>query len=207
MFDPECTICCIAGSAQCALHCEKDIQPMKNDALTTIKPAIVERDENGYWTHPDFPDFGETIPNSEIAHWLCENQIGYVTQWMEYDAPEDVSNKYFEEGDPDISGWNPECNIEGAFLLSVHDTEDGPVALFAHPCQPLTATGQLKAGDSLIIQGKSKRDSQFAKVVEVLDVDGREEILIDKKKNYFFATDMLLAGKSWAAFVQVARWR
>ncbi|EIU6870660.1 hypothetical protein L5169_004797 [Vibrio parahaemolyticus] len=206
MFDPECTICCIAGSAKCAIHCEKDTKPMKNDAFTIIKPTVVERDDDGYWTHPDLPEWGEGAPGSSIAHWLCHNQIGYVTKWLETDAPDEVANKYFEGGEYGCPDWNPSCGIDGSYLLSIHDTEDGPCAIFAHPCIPVSKVGQLKVGDKIIIQGKSERDSQFAKVKDVLNVDGREEIIINRKKNRYFITDMLIEGGSWAKFVQVTRW-
>lgn len=181
---------------------EKDARAMN----TIIKPTVVERDEDGYWTHPDLPEWGEGAPGSSIAHWLCQNQIGYVTKWLEFDATEEISNRYFEDGECGCPDWIPTCDIEGSYLLSIHGTEDGPCAIFAHPCIPVTKEGQLKAGNKIIIQGKSERDSQFAKVVEVLNVDGSEEILINRKKNRYFITELLVNGSSWAEFVQVTKW-
>ncbi len=48
--------------------------------------------------------------------------------WFELDAPEHLIERY-----TDISDWQPVCDKAGSFLLSIHDTEDGPVALFFAP--------------------------------------------------------------------------
>ena len=46
----------------------------------------------------------------------------------------------------------------------------------------LTAQGQLKNGDEIIIVGKSPKDDQRAVVKLVFDNEGSEEIIIDRKK-------------------------
>lgn len=65
--------------------------------------------------------------------------------------------------------------------------------------------GQLKKGDKIHIVGKSESDSQNISVKEVLDVDGREEILINISRNRYFITEMLLDGKSWANQVRLRK--
>ncbi|MFM5431416.1 hypothetical protein ACET9P_11045 [Aeromonas veronii] len=65
----------------------------------------------------------------------------------------------------------------------------------------LTAEGQLAKGDKIKIVGKSDSDSQTITVKEVIDVDGHEEVIINKRKNRYFITNMVLAGTSWAKSV------
>ena len=62
----------------------------------------------------------------------------------------------------------------------------------------LTAEGQLTKGDKIKIIGKSERDSQTVTVKDVITVNGREEVIINKKRNFYFVTSMVIAGKSWA---------
>ena len=65
----------------------------------------------------------------------------------------------------------------------------------------LTAEGQLAKGDKIRIVGKSERDSQIVTIKEVITVDGREEVIINKRRNYYFITALVLAGSSWAKSV------
>jgi hypothetical protein len=52
---------------------------------------------------------------------------------MDGDAPEEVHDSYFEKGEPSCAGWEPTKPDSKAFLLSIHDTEDGPVSWWAVP--------------------------------------------------------------------------
>lgn len=65
----------------------------------------------------------------------------------------------------------------------------------------LTAEGQLAKGDKIQIIGKSKRDSQTITVKEVIAVDGHEEVIINKHRNFYFITSMVINGTSWAKSV------
>lgn len=67
----------------------------------------------------------------------------------------------------------------------------------------VSAEGQLKAGDEIIIIGKSTSDDQKTTVKEVIKVNGNEEIILNKKQNKYFITNMLISGQSWAKQVQV----
>jgi len=67
----------------------------------------------------------------------------------------------------------------------------------------VTAEGQLKVGDKITIVGRSTKDDQKTTVKEVIKVDGKEEIIINKKYNRYFITRMLLSGDSWAKQVQI----
>lgn len=103
--------------------------------MNTIKPAPVVRDDCGYWTHPDLPVWDEGTTREQIDAWAKENNGTIVVELMDGDAPEEVSDRYFECDVADCSYWYPHCSKAGNFLLSIHDTEDGPIAMFFVPTQ------------------------------------------------------------------------
>lgn len=65
----------------------------------------------------------------------------------------------------------------------------------------ITAEGQLKKGDKIQIVAKSECNSQIVTVKEIVHHDNREEIIINKRRNRYFITSMMLAGTSWAKSV------
>lgn len=67
----------------------------------------------------------------------------------------------------------------------------------------LTAQGQLKKGDEIIIVGKSPKNDQRATVKLVFDNEGSEEIIIDRERNRYFITSMVVSGESWAQQVLI----
>ncbi|MCG7551588.1 hypothetical protein [Pseudoalteromonas sp. Of7M-16] len=98
-----------------------------------IKPVKVERDENGWWVHPDLPKWDEGTCQNEIAAWFEKNRVTYFIDHFESSATEEQSNRWFEEGNCDCSDWQPTCDEDNSFLLSIHDTEYGPIGIFAVP--------------------------------------------------------------------------
>lgn len=110
-----------------------------------IQPVKVERDVDGMWTHPDFPAWDEDVSEVEMYKWFSENNINHHVIWFQYEADVEMYEKWFNEDDDfTFSQWKPTCDIKGSFLLSIHDTEDGPVALFAYPLtSPSTKLHQL----------------------------------------------------------------
>jgi hypothetical protein len=98
-----------------------------------IYQANLSRDENGYWTHPDFPAFDEGQSN-EARAWFSLQQLEVHVDYLEsesMDHPACVA--YFDAFDPNISSWQPAApSGDGWFALSIHDTEDsGPVWVWA----------------------------------------------------------------------------
>lgn len=101
------------------------------NTIQLIQPMEPQRDELGYWTHPDIPDFDEDA--GAYAAWLKEQQLTTSTVWLE---SEDVDHhayvRYFDNENGDISAWEPSPpRGDGWFLLAIFDTEDGPVASYA----------------------------------------------------------------------------
>lgn len=101
----------------------------------TIQPEQISRDEYGFWTHSQFPDFDgrEIITKEEWDQWCAENNITTNVVHFEYDAPEELQDEWYEDGLCDCNKWEPTKPVDNAFLLSLHDTDDGPIAIFAIP--------------------------------------------------------------------------
>lgn len=101
-----------------------------------IKPEEVVRDEYGFWTHSQYPEFEtEYPPAGEWEKWCNDNGIKPLFVAFDGDAPEELQAGWFEDGLCDCTKWNPTPPADNAFLLSIHDTEDGPYAIFAVPLE------------------------------------------------------------------------
>lgn len=89
------------------------------------------RDENGWCTHPDLPEWDESESGADVLA-----RIGYEGDWvfMDGDADEKLVDAYFEDGEPSCAAWTPtKPEGDGWLLVGIWDTEDGPVALFVRP--------------------------------------------------------------------------
>ncbi|WP_265497606.1 hypothetical protein [Providencia rustigianii] len=100
----------------------------------SIKPELVERDEDGYWVHSQFP---QTELGNEIDDWVSKNQLELKLVFMESDIDEDdhpAYDRYFHAGDPDFHDWEPSEPIgQGWFIGGIYETEDGPVCVWLRP--------------------------------------------------------------------------
>src|SRR5690606_25065389 len=90
-------------------------------------------DQNGWRCHPDLPQFEEG-QEQDFGKYLRQQGLRYALHSLENDtSPENdkIATDYFEHGSSDFSGWNPlPPQGDGWFLISIHDTEDGPVAMW-----------------------------------------------------------------------------
>ncbi|RMM37233.1 hypothetical protein ALQ80_00655 [Pseudomonas coronafaciens pv. oryzae] len=101
------------------------------DRIPLIKSWPVKRDENGFFQHPDLPDFDEG-DGDKCKAWIAEQGLEVVKDELEYASDKAVADRYFEAGDPDCSYWEPDRpDGEGWFCLAIHDTDDGPVCWWA----------------------------------------------------------------------------
>lgn len=101
------------------------------DRLPLIKHWPVKRDENGFFQHPDLPDFNEG-DGERCKVWIAEQGLQVKMVSLEYHSDESISERYFEAGDPDCSYWEPDRpDGDHWFCLSIHDTDDGPVCWWA----------------------------------------------------------------------------
>lgn len=97
---------------------------MKN----TILAIPVERDQYGYWTHPDYDAFcdgRESISSIEFDVWLKKHGLEWKVIYRDEDDIDPSVDGY------DISARQPESpDGDGWFVGSIHDTEDGAVCIW-----------------------------------------------------------------------------
>lgn len=98
----------------------------------TIKKLPVERDEMGFWTHPELPNFGEAVSITELEEFEAKNNITVKIIPMESDASQELIDKWFDDGESCLD-WQPTAPSKSSFILSIHDTEDGPYVWWAVP--------------------------------------------------------------------------
>lgn len=102
--------------------------------MKIMQPMSVERDDMGYWTHPDYfvPSNGNEfgVPG-EFDAWLEAQGMECSILSLESDNDE-LAEQYADgELDGDVTTWNPSQPAgEGWFIGSIHDTEDGPYCIW-----------------------------------------------------------------------------
>lgn len=108
--------------------------------INQLKPVDVVRDEYGFWTHPVLDQYirqvlgdREFMTDSEHVRMVIHFNIDLRRDEMEWDCTEELADKYWCEGDIDaVKEWQPTPpNGDGWFLVSINDTDDGPVAWWA----------------------------------------------------------------------------
>lgn len=115
------------------------------------------RDEYGWVSHPDVDMFlqdgqGNMVHPSDEGFlsvtWLKELGFGVLTVSMEGDVPDDHPAAIaYESGEPNFSAWEPVR--EGWMLVAIHDTDDGPQALFVQPVPGDTLSHTAFGGEPL----------------------------------------------------------
>ncbi|MFS3509290.1 hypothetical protein [Citrobacter braakii] len=94
----------------------------------TISEIPVERNQYGYWTHPEYDKFcdgRERISNTEFKAWMDKQGLQWTIDYRDEDEVDPAVDGY------DISQWEPEKPAgEGWFVGSIHDTEDGAVCIW-----------------------------------------------------------------------------
>lgn len=90
-------------------------------------PALVQRDQDGWWDHPGVPDFDEDA--GAYKAWIQDNNL-VLSQWH-MEAELDESHHYWAEESCSCTGWNPQSPGPEWFLLGIFDTEDGPCCTWA----------------------------------------------------------------------------
>lgn len=120
--------------------------------MKLIQPVTPERnaDNLGFWTHPDFfePANGNEYPApGEFETWAKAHAVEVYTLAMEADPGADDIQLAWEAGESDVSAWVPTPPPgEGWFLVSIHDTEDGPYSVWLRSiAEELQEIARLKA--------------------------------------------------------------
>ncbi|MEV1776197.1 hypothetical protein ABZR48_13190 [Pseudomonas aeruginosa] len=99
--------------------------------IQVIQAHLVERDQFGFWTHPNYPDLADNCSSNEAQETLRRLGLELQNVFMESDAPRLYDSA---RSDQRYSEWIP-TRPEGAgwFVLSIHDTDNGPVCQYVRP--------------------------------------------------------------------------
>lgn len=103
-------------------------------SIKPIEPVEVVRDAEGWFSHPQYftePEWDiDSMTSEDFYNYLKDRDIDYAITDMEGDDF-DMHTRYCEEGQCDCSAWEPSRPAgDGWFVLSIHDTEDGPVCVW-----------------------------------------------------------------------------
>lgn len=99
-----------------------------------IRQAKIIRNKYGEWSHPEMPNWDESVTKEDIRQFENKNHVDLYFIYFETDAPENLQKDYYDKGFDSskvIGKWNPKCSLKPSFLLSIHETEEGPIAIFA----------------------------------------------------------------------------
>lgn len=106
--------------------------------MSSLRAMEVNRDDDGYWCHPDLVHFWTVTMNEAESctpeQWQALEQEAGITTTFAMLESEPIDHPayiaYFDNGDADISAWEPAVP-NGYWILSISCTEDGPYAIFA----------------------------------------------------------------------------
>ncbi|ASP06170.1 hypothetical protein OD800_02220 [Pseudomonas aeruginosa] len=138
-----------------------------------IQAHLVERDQFGFWTHPNYPDLADNCSSSEAQETLRRLGLELQNVFMESDAPRLYDSA---RSDQRYSEWIP-TRPEGAgwFVLSIHDTDNGPVCQYVRPLgehlSPIGLDAAAEQHERLLSEACAKalnqRDVAQARVAEL----------------------------------------
>ena len=138
-----------------------------------IQAHLVERDQFGFWTHPNYPDLAVNCSSNEAQETLRRLGLELQTVFMESDAPRLYDSA---RSDQRYSEWIP-TRPEGAgwFVLSIHDTDNGPVCQYVRPLgehlSPIDLDAAAEQHERLLSEACAKalnqRDVAQARVAEL----------------------------------------
>ncbi|EOW9224842.1 hypothetical protein ACN26P_003374 [Vibrio cholerae] len=96
-----------------------------------IQAVEVKRDEMGNFTHPDYPWADKEGGYIEQSAWFVDHGLFYHVDCFNHSASEELTRKFYASDSRNLSIWNPKPPCAGAFLLSIQDSRDGPLAVWA----------------------------------------------------------------------------
>jgi hypothetical protein len=96
-----------------------------------LQPIPPCRDNDGFWHHPDLPTFEEGDHEAWNAYKRQQQIVTTAVSLDSEDEEHPAYQRYFEQGDPNVSDWNPLAPSGDWFLIAINDTDDGPFAWFA----------------------------------------------------------------------------
>lgn len=123
---------------------------MTTNPTTLIQSLPIARDSDGFWFHTGVPNFDEG-EEEQYKAWLASQRLVTALKMLESeDDTHPVYVSYFDNGDPNISAWEPSAPAgDDWFTISIHDTEDGPVWVWARRV-PDIGVGDLQDDDGAV---------------------------------------------------------
>ncbi|WP_425636170.1 hypothetical protein [Vibrio owensii] len=134
-----------------------------------MKATIVHRDKFGMWVHPDLPKWGENTSTEQAEAWFASNGLTHHLVLMGGEIGERWSKGELES----CAEWQPEPEVNGAFLVGIWDTPDGVVAMFASP-NTSTDCSYPKIAKKLLADVDSHR-ARLAAFLSLTDAEGLSE--------------------------------
>ncbi len=143
----ECIAAILALAAPAAAQPGQVAAP--SQSWRAIGPLLVDRDENGWWSHPAIPNFDEDV-DSYLA-WVKAVGLEMHYKALESDPDHPLYDAWFEGGECNASSWYPQEPVgDGWFTFSIHDSEDGPIWAWARRVDrtavPESASGERQEG-------------------------------------------------------------
>lgn len=113
-------------------------------ASILVQPFPAERDSEGWWSHPHYlSEFDDEVSQEQFDDWCRRHQVETKITHMESDVDFEVFDAYMTDGQVDCSAWEiRHPDDAGWFILSIHDTEDGPVCVWGRRLE--AAGGKVK---------------------------------------------------------------
>ncbi|MFL1405421.1 hypothetical protein ACJO2E_08770 [Marinobacter sp. M1N3S26] len=95
------------------------------------------------------------IPADEWQQWCAMHNIETTVSEMDGELAPDHPAwiRHFEEGHPGSVGWSPEPPGPEWHMLSIHDTEDGPVVIWYREIPHNNQEGQQSVGEWIEYEG------------------------------------------------------
>ena len=102
------------------------------------QPVPVNRDVDGWWSHPDYlSEFDDEITEAQFNDWCERHQVETKITYMESDVEPEIFDTYMSDGQVNCSAWEIQHPAApGWFILSIHDAEDGPVCIWGRQVTP-----------------------------------------------------------------------
>lgn len=100
--------------------------------------ALPARGELGDVEHPDLQRFNVERDDELYVDLEALKAAGweYTTRTLDSSGDEAANDRYFDDGDPDFSGWNPATPEGGWLLAGMWESEDGPLAFYVREVVP-----------------------------------------------------------------------
>lgn len=104
-----------------------------------IQAVEVKRDAMGNFTHPDYPwadKYGDYV---EMTSWFVDQGLFFHVDLFQHSASDELKSQFYASESKSFAIWSPKPPCAGAFLLSIQDSEYGPLALWAVHAEQIRA--------------------------------------------------------------------